>query len=158
MIPFKHSILANLHPLQTSWPRGMYFKISLKYIVTVSHFSRKLKMWRQHNLKVSPSFWSWKQTAASALVIIYCLYKTREVILILYTFAPDVQDKERLITVWGKAENTSKGWEGNWQLETGSKSLNPPKAKAEEDAIAGRTGFGCKRIVEMEPEEKLLFL
>lgn len=35
----------------------------------------------------------------SALVIIYCLYKIREILLILYTFAPDVQDKERPIPV-----------------------------------------------------------
>lgn len=35
----------------------------------------------------------------SALVVIYCLYKTREITLILYIVAPDVQDKDRPIPV-----------------------------------------------------------
>lgn len=51
----------------------------------------------------------------SVLIIISCLCKIRKMILILNTFASDVQDKERRTPVWGKEGDASKGWESIWQ-------------------------------------------
>lgn len=62
----------------------------------------------------------------------------------LYTFAPDVQDKDQPIPVWGKAGNTSKGWRLTVSYIEVASLLTTPNAKVEEDAIAGRTGCDCK--------------
>lgn len=64
--------------------------------------------------------------------------------MILYIFIPVIPDKDRYKPVLGKAGNTNKEWKLSASYIEVTSLLTTPNAKAEEDATAGRTGFGCK--------------
>lgn len=101
------------------------FKISLKYIVTVLHYCKKLKIRRQGKLK-APNNSLGMQDCSS----IYIIYKIGETILILITFAPQVQHLERPQTraCLGQSRAHQYRIKARCQLHTDSKTLSPCKS------------------------------
>lgn len=73
-------------------------------------------------------------------------------ILILNTFVSDVQDKDPHL-FGAKKGMPVKGGSlfGSHKQEASLSTVS--KAKAEEDAVVGRTRIDCKRIAKREPEE-----
>mgnify|MGYP001858641140 CR=1 FL=1 len=104
------------------------FKISLKYIVTVLHYCKKLKIRREGKLKALNNSLGMQDCCS-----IYIIYKIRETLLILITFADlCLLETKQGTSVQGKGSLSVTHWQEDSDLG---------KAKVEGGATVGKNGL-----------------